>query len=91
VVAIAVDPAKDAINRRKYGIALAAAAVLFEGPILRQPDDRFDYGEERWLAVGRIADQVFTVCYTMRGSVYRIISLRRASRKERQAYVQAYP
>jgi uncharacterized protein len=52
---------------------------------------QFDYGEERWLAVGRIGDQVFTACYTMRGRVYRIISLRRASRKERQAYAQAYP
>jgi uncharacterized protein len=91
MIDIAVDPAKNAVNRRKHGIALAAAAALFEGPILRQPDDRFDYGEERWLAVGRIGDQIFTVCYTMRGSVYRIISLRRASRKERQAYVETYP
>lgn len=91
MIVIEVDPAKDAINRRKHGVALAAAAVLFEGLILRQPDDRFEYGEERWLAVGRIGDQVFTVCYTMRGRVYRIISLRRASRKERLAYAQAYP
>jgi uncharacterized protein len=91
VIAIEVDPAKDAINRRKHGVAFAAASVLFDGPILRQPDDRFDYGEDRWLAVGRIGDQVFTVCYTMRGGVYRIISLRPASRKERQAYAQAYP
>ena len=65
------------------------AAVLFEGPILRQ-DDRFDYGEERWLAVGRIGGETFTVCCTMRGRVYRIISLRRASRMEREAYAQAY-
>ncbi len=91
VIVIAVDPAKDVINRRKHGVALVAAAVLFESPILRQPDDRVDYGEERWLALGRIGDQVFTVCYTMRGPVYRIISLRRASGKERQAYAQAYP
>lgn len=91
MIAIEVDPAKDAVNRRKHGVAVAAAAILFDGPILRQPDDRFDYGEERWPAVGRIGDQVFTACYTMRGRMYRIISLRRASRKERQAYAQAYP
>ena len=91
MIVIEVDPAKDAINRRKHGVALVAAAVLFEGLILRQPDDRFEYGEERWLAVGRIGHQVFTVCYTMRGRVYRIISLRRASRKERLTYAQAYP
>jgi len=91
MVTVEVDPAKDAANRRKHGVALAAAAVLLEGPILRQPDERLDYGEERWLAVGRIGDQVFTVCYTMCGRVCRIISLRPASRKERQAYAQAYP
>lgn len=91
MIVIEVDPAKDAVNQRKHGIALAAAAVLFEGLTLRQPDDRFDYGEDRWLAVGRIGDQIFTACYTMRGRVYRIISLRRASRKERGAYAQAYP
>jgi uncharacterized DUF497 family protein len=91
VIAIEVDSAKDAINQRKHGVALAAAALLFDGPILRQPDDRFNYGEDRWLAVGRIGDQVFAACYTMRGRVYRIISLRPASRKEREAYAQAYP
>ena len=91
MAAVEVDPAKDAINQRKHGIALAAAAVLFRGPILRQPDGRFDYGEDRWLAVGRTGDQVFTACYSMRGRVYRIIGLRRASRKERRAYAQAYP
>ncbi len=91
MIAIEVDPAKDAINRRKHGVALAATAVLFEGLILRQPDDRFEYGEERWPAVGRIGDQALAACCTMRGRAYRIISLRRASRKERLAYAQAYP
>lgn len=91
MIAIEFDPVKDAVNRRKHGMSLAAAALLFEGPILRQSDTRFDYGEDRWLAIGRIEDQLFCVCYTMRGRVYRIVSLRRASGKERQAYAQVYP
>lgn len=91
MITIEFDPAKNSVNRRKYGIGLAAAAILFEGPILRQSDNRFDYGEERWLAVGRVGDQSFTACYTMRGRTYRIVSLRRASRKERQAYAKVYP
>jgi uncharacterized DUF497 family protein len=88
---IEFDLAKDAINRQKHGIGLAAAALLFDGPILRQADTRFDYGEDRWAAIGRIEDQFFCVCYTMRGRVYRIVNMRRASRKERQAYAKAYP
>ena len=88
---IEYDPAKDALNREKHGFGLAAAAVLLEGPILRQPGHRSRAGEERWLAVGRIGDQTLTVCYTMRGRIFRIISLRRASRKERETYAKAYP
>lgn len=91
MVVIEFDPGKDAVNRRKHGMSLAAAALVFESPILRRPDTRFDYGEDRWLAIGRIEDQLFCVCYTMRGRAYRIVSLRRASRKERQIYAQVYP
>ena len=90
MIVIEFDPAKDAINRTKHGLSLAAAAALFGGPILREIDDRFDYDEERWLAVGRIGDDIFTACYTMRGPVYRIISFRPANRKEREAYAKTY-
>ncbi len=90
MVEIEFDPAKDAINRRKHGIGLAAAAGLFEGPILRERDDRRNYNEERWLAIGRIGDGFFAACYTMRGRVYRIISFRPANRKEREAYAQIH-
>jgi uncharacterized DUF497 family protein len=61
MVEIEFDPAKDAINRRKHGLSLAAAAGLFEGPILRERDDRWSYNEERWLAIGRIGDSFFAV------------------------------
>ena len=90
MVTIEFDLAKDRIDRSKHGLSLAAAAALFDGPILRQIDDRLDYEEERWLAIGRIGDHFFTTCFTMRGSVYRIISFRRSSRKERNDYAQAY-
>ena len=89
MIEIEFDPAKDAVNRRKHGISLAAAALLFEGSTIRVPDKRFDYREERWRIVGRIDAETFTACYTIRGRIYRIISVRRASRKERKAYEQA--
>lgn len=90
MIEVEFDPGKDAINRRKHGLSLAAAQALFDGPILRQVDDRFGYEEERWLAIGRIGDHFFTACFTMRGSVFRIISFRRSSWKERKDYAQAY-
>ncbi len=55
---IEFDPAKDAVNRAKHGISLAAASVLLQGPILIIEDNRRDYGEDRWLAIGAIQGDV---------------------------------
>jgi uncharacterized DUF497 family protein len=37
------DPAKNAANVRRHGIALQDAARIFDGPTVEQIDDRFDY------------------------------------------------
>jgi uncharacterized DUF497 family protein len=86
---IEFDPDKDARNRRLRGISLARAVTLLEGFTVQQEDARFDYGEVRIIAVGEIAGVEFTCVYTLRGETYRVISLRRASRKERDVYQQA--
>ena len=49
-------------------------------------DIRRDYGETRYVAIGRIGHTVCVVCYTLRARSVRIISLRKASRKERSLY-----
>lgn len=49
-------------------------------------DDRADYGEVRLVAIGEIHGRVFTCVYTWRGERQRVISLRPASRKERDVY-----
>lgn len=67
MIVVEFDPAKDAKNRRKHGIGLAAAAVLLEGPILRHRDNRLDHGEDRWIGVGLISGRTFAACFTMRG------------------------
>jgi uncharacterized DUF497 family protein len=45
-------------------------------------DTRRDYGERRMIAFGMIGDRLRVCVYTQRGEVYRIISLRKANRKE---------
>jgi uncharacterized DUF497 family protein len=53
-------------------------------------DHRFEYGEERWLAIGPIGAKVYAVAFTERGKdKVRIISLRPATKNERKTYVQA--
>ena len=54
--------------------------------LLVEADDRRDYGEPRLVAIGKIADLYFTVVFTPRAAKLRIISARRASRKEIARY-----
>ncbi len=83
---IELDDAKDAVNRRKHGISLIRAAELFERPFKEIEDLRADYGERRFIAYGTIEDRLFVCVYTWRGQRRRIISLRKANRREVDAY-----
>ena len=88
------DPAKSARNYRERGFDFGAAAQIFSGFTLEQPDTRRDYGEARIVAIGRVAGVGLTVVYTDRRTrsgavVRRIISARRSNRNERQRYEAA--
>jgi uncharacterized protein len=74
----------------KRGFDFEYAARIFEGTVLEREDGRRDYGERRIVSVGQIEGDVFVVVYTWRGNHRRIISGRRASRRERDAYYQAF-
>ncbi|MBB6146229.1 uncharacterized DUF497 family protein [Silvibacterium bohemicum] len=51
------------------------SAEIFANEILERIDDREDYGEVRWIALGRANTEVFRVAYTWRGDrLIRIIS-----------------
>ncbi len=83
---------KDAENRRKHGIGFARACRIFEGFVLSRLDDRFAYGEERFVTIGQIVEEetvVLVLVHTERGGTTRIISARRASRAERRKYEAA--
>lgn len=84
------DPAKDAINQAKHGVPLALAEVLFAGPHVSMPDDRFDYGEVRQVAFGFIRDRLFVCVYVDRGMERRVISLRKANKREVRRYGQDF-
>ncbi|MBV8614711.1 MAG: BrnT family toxin [Acetobacteraceae bacterium] len=56
------------------------------GQTIEWPDNRRDYGETRIRALGESSGEVLHVVYTRRGDVIRIISIRRANRRERQLW-----
>jgi uncharacterized protein len=80
------DPAKDAVNRVKHGVSLALAEVLFAGPYVSVIGDRFDYGEIRKVAFGLINGRLFACVYADRDGERRVISLRKANRREVNRY-----
>ena len=80
------DPAKNASNRRKHGISFDEAIEIFDGPVLARADDEID-GEARERSYGLIRGVVVVcVVHTERGAVKRVISARKATRKEREEF-----
>jgi uncharacterized protein len=84
------DEAKSLVNARMRGPPFEIAMALFDGPTLESPDRRRDYGERRIKAIGRAAGQILVCVYSDRGAARRIISLRVANRRERDAYRAAH-
>lgn len=83
------DPGKDATNLSKHGLSLAAAAELRWEAALVWIDDRADYGEARMVALAPIGDTLYFAAFVDRESTRRVISLRRANRREVSHYVKA--
>ncbi len=87
------DPAKAASNVRKHGVSFENAGAVFQDPLmLPTPDEDHGGYEERWVTMGRAADdRLLAVCHTdprtdgHKTSV-RIISARLATRSERRQY-----
>ena len=83
---IEYDESKSRQNVERRGIHFADAMELLSGPHVLLQDARRDYGEMRLVAYGLIRDRMPVCVYTLRGDVYRIISLRKASRREVDAH-----
>ena len=81
------NEAKNRRNLKLHGIAFEDAARIFEGPTVEQTDDRFDYGETRFRAFAYSGDQGRCLVFTVSGDqTIRVISYRRARRREMQRY-----
>lgn len=80
------DEAKRLENLRKHGIDFLDAEMIFRGFTLTAEDDRQDYGEQRFLTLGLLEDQVVSITHTERGETIRIISIRKATKHEARHY-----
>lgn len=87
------DEAKAEINRRKHGVSFDLAAEVFDDPYAVAEQDRIVDGEPRWRSIGMAAGiAVLVVGHTVRGQsedeIIRIITARKATRKEREQYAE---
>jgi uncharacterized DUF497 family protein len=82
------DPAKDAANQAKHGVSLSMAGELDWKAALVWIDERIEYSETRMIALAPKTGILYCVAFVDRGEVRRIISLRRANRREVKHYVE---
>lgn len=82
------DPIKDESNLDKHGLSLAdAEGFEWESAVVRE-DTREQYAEPRFEATGYIGDRLHMMVYCLRGDVVRIISLRKANKREEKRYAK---
>jgi uncharacterized DUF497 family protein len=83
------DSQKAQENIRKHRVSFDQAMLIWERPVLNEIDDRFDYGERRYQAIGLLPNLLcIVVVYTKRNRIIRIISARRATKEESQTYYE---
>jgi uncharacterized DUF497 family protein len=82
------DEAKRFANLRKHGLDFLDAVTIFEGITVTVLDDRYDYGEIRYLSLGLLKGHVILVVHTEQDDVIRIISVRKATKYEEARYFE---
>ena len=84
------DPEKSATNLKRHRVSFHEAAAVLGDPLsMTFPDQAHSEGEARFVTIGMSArGHVLVVAHTDRGDTVRIISARRATRREREFYEQ---
>ena len=83
------DETKNLENIYKHEIDFADVTAMFDGEMLIELDDRFDYGEDRWVGIGFLGFGIAVIVWAeRRKDVIRVISARRANRNEQRRFEQ---
>lgn len=85
------DETKRQSNIKKHGIDFVDAQSIFGGYTLTIEDDRYDYGEERFVTFGVLDGRVVAVVHTETKELIRIISIRKATKYEEKEYFSQIP
>ncbi|MBF8285533.1 MAG: hypothetical protein HW378_4448 [Anaerolineales bacterium] len=75
-------------NLKKHGIDFADVPAMFDGDVFTIQDERFDYGETRYITFGLLKFRVIVVAHTDENNIIRIISARKATKDEEKRYFE---
>ena len=82
------DPAKRARNTEKHGCDFAIIAEFDWDTALSRVDTRVEYGETRYVSIGTIGERHYVAVWTERDGACRLISLRKANKREVKTYAK---
>jgi uncharacterized protein len=74
------------VNIKAHGLDFLDAPSVFDGLTFTFEDDRFSYGEQRFVTLGKLAGITVSVVHTENDHEIRIISFRKATKRESQIY-----
>jgi uncharacterized DUF497 family protein len=88
---ITCDPQKRQHTLLERGLDMRRAKEIFAGYHFTGIDDRFDYGEPRFITVGWLDSRLIVFVWTPRGAARRIISMRHCHEREAKALRSQLP
>ena len=83
------DETKRVINLKQHGFDFADAPAMFAGVTFTYADDRFDYGEQRFVTLGMLNGMVVSTVHTETPHRIHLLSFRKASRHEQIIYFES--
>lgn len=83
------DEEKRLANLKRHGIDFKDVYRVFDYDRFLLEDDRYDYGEQRWVSFGLLFGEVVAITHTESDEVIRIISARKAEKYEEKRYFKS--
>ena len=83
------DEAKRRANLGKHGFDFVDAEEVFDGVTYTYQDDRLAYGEQRFVTLGLLREVLVSIVHTEEGNHIPIISMRKATKREREIYFES--
>lgn len=82
------DEKKRRSNHVKHGLDFREGRRVFDGPTFTFLDNRFDYGEERFVTIGLLDRDVVVLVHTETDHEIRIISMRKGTANEQKIFFE---